>query len=325
MKKAKRQSRFTVLSWTWILIYILAIVLASVLVHSGILKISTQISLMTIGINIILALSLNLIIGVAGQFSLGHAGFMALGAYATGIITKSVDGWLGFLLSILVGVVLAIVFSIIVSYPTVRLKGDYLAIATLGFSEIIRTIILNVPITNGAAGLSAIPRFTTLPILVGVIGLVLFVCMRIIDSRFGRALSAIRDDEIATQSLGINIAYYRVLAFTNGGVMASLAGSLYAGYFGFIRPELFDFNKSIDVLVIVVLGGLGSFTGSIVAAITLGVINIVFQDFVEIRMILYALTLIVMMIFKPGGLLGNYEFSLKGIFERKGSHDHEAA
>lgn len=318
MREAKR---FTMVSWLWFLSYLGSVFLAWLLVSQGFIKTSTQISIVSIGINIILAVSLNFIIGIAGQFSLGHAGYMAVGAYATAITTMFVPGWLGFILSILIGMILSIIFSLIIAYPTVRLKGDYLAIATLGFAEIVRILILNTPITNGAAGLQGIPRFTSLPFLIAVVGIVIFILTRLVDSRFGRALNAIRDDEMASRSLGINISFYRVLAFTIGGVFASLAGSLYASYFAYIRPDLFDFNKSIDILVIVVLGGMGSFTGSVFAAVILGLINIFLQDFAEIRMILYALLLIVLMIFRPKGLLGHYEFSLKRLFKEDKKHE----
>lgn len=318
MKKEKGVLTF---NWLYLIIYVALIVLFWALVEFRLIKTSTQIAIVSVGINIILAVSLNFIIGIAGQFSLGHAGYMAVGAYATGVVTLFLPGWLGFIVSVLIGIAVSIIFSLIVAYPTVRLKGDYLAIATLGFSEIVRILILNTPITKGAAGLQGIPTFTSLPLLMAVGGAIVFILLRLVHSRFGRALHAIKDDEIASSSLGLKISDFRVLAFTIGGVFASIAGSLYAGYFGYIRPDLFDFNKSIDILVIVVLGGMGSFTGSIVAAVVLGVINIFLQNFTELRMILYALILVVMMIFKPKGLLGSYEFSLNRLM--KGEVEHE--
>ncbi len=301
-------------SIVWTLVTIGIFILLNYLIQFRILRPAQQISLYGIGINIILAVSLNMILGLSGLFSLGHAGFMSIGAYSVGVCLTSFDSIWGFGLGILVGVFLSMIVSLLVAIPTLRLKGDYLAIATLGAAEIIRVVILNLgDLTNGAAGMSSFSRFTTLPILYFVIILCIFVIMMLNNSRFGRAWKSIRDDELTAAAMGVNVTKYKVISFVLGALFASVAGSLYAGYFTQIRPEMFDFNKSIDILVIVVLGGMGSVTGSVIAAIVLGLVNISLQSFTDIRMILYALILIVMMIVRPGGILGSFELS----FERR--------
>ncbi|NLI61544.1 MAG: branched-chain amino acid ABC transporter permease [Clostridiales bacterium] len=269
-----------------------------------------QATLVTICINIILAVSLNLITGFTGQFSLGHAGFMSIGAYVCALITMRVPTVYGFILGVLLGALAAALVGCLVGLPTLRLRGDYLAIATLGMSEIIRIIFLNMEITNGAAGLNGIPQFVNWTwLFTFTVGTVL-VISNFIKSAHGRACISIREDEIAAEAMGINTIKYKVVSFTIGAFCAGIAGALYASYFYFLKPDLFGFLKSVDVLVIVVLGGLGSISGSILAAILLALISSYLQSFPEIRMILYSLTLIAIMIFRPQGLMGSKEISL---------------
>lgn len=278
-----------------------------------------QQTLVTIMINIILAVGLNLIVGFSGQLALGHAGFMAIGAYATGIITKQTPGLAGFLSSVLMGMLVAGVIAFLVGYPTLRLKGDYLAIATLGVGEIIRVAILNMPdLTNGAAGLSGIP-INLMNWRLSYIFMVLVVLMIVnyINSSNGRATIAVREDEIAASSLGLNTTRLKVQSFVIGAMAAAVGGSIHASYLGVINPNQFSFDRSIDVLIIVVLGGIGSITGSVVAAVALGMVNLYLQQFGAWRMIIYAFVLIVIMIFKPSGLLGNFEFKWSQIFKRE--------
>ncbi len=301
----------------WTLVYVGIYLAITLSINGGLITYSNQISLMSIGINIILAVSLNLILGMSGQFSLGHAGFMSIGAYSVGVTLQYVDSFAGFILGILIGLVITTVISLIVALPTVRLKGDYLAIATLGAAEIIRVVITNLDgLTNGAAGISLTSKHTNFTMLYLAIGLCITIVMMLNASRFGRAWRSIREDDIAASAMGIALTKYKVVAFSVGALFASLAGSLYAGYFPFIKPSVFDFNKSIDILVIVVLGGMGSVTGSVISAIVLGIINVALQQYAQVRMIIYALLLIVMMILRPKGLLGNYEFS----FEKEKNH-----
>lgn len=289
------------------------------LISGNIINVYLQATLATICINIILAVSLNLITGFTGQFSLGHAGFMSIGAYACAITLQKNPTITGFLIGICIGAVMAALVGLLVGLPTLRLRGDYLAIATLGMSEIIRIVFQNMDsITNGAAGISEIPRFTSWPWLFAFTAGTLLMITNFLKSSPGRACISIREDEIAAEAMGINTTKYKVIAFTIGASCAGIAGALYASYFYFIRPSTFGFLKSIDVLVIVVLGGMGSISGSVLAAILLAVISIFLQSFPEIQMVIYSLMLIAIMLFRPQGLMGSKEISLS-VFSKMGS------
>ncbi len=290
-------------------------VLLSVLMSAGIINSVYQTVMMNIIINIILAVSLNLIIGITGQFSLGHAGFMCIGAYSAGVMMKQMPGMGGFLIGVLIGMVISAVVAMIVAIPTLRLKGDYLAIATLGFGEIIRIVVLNMKITNGAAGL-VLPKVMSFPFMYGVLLLSLVLIVNFARSAPGRACISIREDEIASEAMGINTTKYKVYAFVIGAVIASIAGALYAGNFYVIKPTMFTFNRSIDILVIVVFGGMGSMTGSVIAAIAIELLNTFLQSFSSVSMIVYGLALVLIMIFRPSGLLGTKEFTFSRLFER---------
>lgn len=298
---------------------ILTFAIIQLLIYFDIINDYLQATLATICINIILAVSLNLITGFTGQFSLGHAGFMSIGAYACALITLRIPTIPGFILGVFAGAVAAALIGGLVGLPTLRLRGDYLAIATLGMSEIIRIVFLNLDnITNGAAGLQDIPQFANWKwLFIYTAGTVLIIS-NYIRSSHGRACISIREDEIAAEAMGINSTKYKVIAFTIGAFFAGIAGALYATTFNFIDPKIFSFSKSIDILVIVVLGGLGSVSGSIIAAILLGVITTYLQSFANIQMILYSVLLIIIMIFRPQGLMGSKEVSLS-IFSKLGN------
>jgi branched-chain amino acid transport system permease protein len=257
------------------------------------------------GINIILAVSLNLINGITGQFSLGHAGFMAVGAYASAILAKNYN--LPILLTILIGAILAGMVGVLIGFPVLRLKGDYLAIVTLGFGEIIRVILLNMKITGGAKGLPGIPGGVTLLVSYFFALITVIVILNIMNSTDGRAFLAIREDEIAAEAMGVNITLYKVLAFAIGAFFAGIAGGLYAHFYQFLKPDSFNMYKTVDVLLMVVLGGMGSVTGSILAAIILTIIPELLRGFAEYRMIVYSLTLIILMIARPDGIFGKKE------------------
>ncbi|MGI6731469.1 MAG: branched-chain amino acid ABC transporter permease [Anaerovoracaceae bacterium] len=288
---------------------ILAFIIVQVLVNIGIINSFYQITIATICINIILAVSLNLVTGFTGQFSLGHAGFMSIGAYVCAMITMRMNSTTGFVIGVLAGALAATLIGIIIGIPTLRLKGDYLAIATLGMAEIIRVIFLNLEITNGAAGLNGIPRFVNWGWLAFFTVTAVILINNFLRSSHGRACISIREDEIASESVGINSTFYKVMAFAIGAFFAGVAGALYASYFYFLKPDLFGFLKSIDILVIVVFGGLGSMTGSIVAAILLAIITTFLQAFTAVRMIVYAALLVLIMIFRPQGLFGTKEIT----------------
>lgn len=280
------------------------------LVQVGIIDAYLQATMVTICVNIILAVSLNLVTGFTGQFSLGHAGFMAIGAYSTALITMSMPTVLGFILGLLVGAILAALVGFLIGLPTLRLRGDYLAIATLGMAEIIRVLLLNFEFSNGAAGLSGIPQFVNWNWLFVLTAGTIVLISNFLNSRHGRDCIAVREDEIAAESIGVRSTQAKTLAFSVGAFFGAIAGGVYASYFYFIKPDLFGFMQSINILVIVVLGGLGSISGSIIAAILLAVVSTLLQPFPEIRMILYSLVLVVLMVFRPQGIMGSRELSL---------------
>jgi branched-chain amino acid transport system permease protein len=307
------------------LIYIILIfVVVQGLIMLKVITPYLQDTLMTICINIILAVSLNLITGFTGQFSLGHAGFMSIGAYTCALIVLRMPTVWGLLLSIPAAILLAGIVGLAVGLPTLRLRGDYLAIATLGFAEIIRIIFVNLDsLTNGAAGISGLPRLVDWPLMfVFTAGTVLLIG-HFIKSRHGRACVSIRENEIASETMGVPSTRYKVTAFIIGACFAGMAGALYASYFYVIKPETFGFMKSIDILIIVVFGGLGSLTGSVLSSIVLAVISAFLADLsaklgiADLRMVLYALLLIIIMIFRPQGLMGSKEVSL-ALFKKIG-------
>jgi branched-chain amino acid transport system permease protein len=266
-----------------------------------------------IGINIILAVSLNLTAGFLGQLPLGHAGFMSVGAYAAALFSIHTDfpKSISFPISLIIGGIVAAIFGIVIGLPALRLKGDYLAIITLGFGEIIRVIILNMPkITGGAYGLKGIPKETTVISVFVCVVVTIFLIHALIKSRHGRAIISIREDEIASEASGIPTTYYKVMAFSISAFFAGIAGGLYAHYIGILDPTGFGFMRSVEILVMVVLGGLGSIIGSVVAAGALTVLPELLRGFSEYRMVVYSLLLILVMVFKPSGLFGRYDFSL---------------
>ena len=305
--RSKKSRLQKALIWTASIIAVYVTVL--LLIEFGVITSYLQATIATICINIILASSLNLITGFTGQFSLGHAGFMAIGAYVTALTVLEMPTLPGLLLGLVAGSTLAAFVGFLVGLPTLRLQGDYLAIATLGMAEIIRVTLLNMEITNGAAGLSGMPRMVGWTGLFIATILTLLVIRNFLNSAQGRACVAIREDEIAAESVGVGTARIKVLAFSVGAFFGGLAGGLYSSYFFFIKPDLFNFMKSVDILVIVVLGGLGSLSGTIIAAIVLAVISTLLQPFPELRMIIYSLALVLLMLFRPQGIMGNSEVS----------------
>ena len=301
----------------WLLLLLAGYGLISILVSVGVLNLFYVQILQQIGINIILAVGLNLIVGFSGQFSLGHAGFMAIGAYAAAIIGSKSPTYGAFFGAMIVGALLSGAVALLVGIPTLRLKGDYLAVATLGVSEIIRIFIINGgSITNGAAGILGIPNFTTWQMVYFFVVITTIATLNFLRSPIGRSTLSVREDEIAAESVGVNTTKIKIIAFVFGAITASIAGSLQAGFIGSVVPKDYTFINSINVLIIVVFGGLGSITGAIVSAIVLGILNMLLQDVASVRMIIYALALVLVMIFRPGGLLGTWELSLSRFFKK---------
>ena len=260
-------------------------------------------------INIIMAVSLNLINGLTGQFSIGHAGFMAVGAYTSAIITVKLG--MDFPIALIVATISAAFLGFLIGMPTLRLNGDYLAIATLGLGEIIRIAILNIDYVGGASGFMGIPRLTTFPIAFWIMVFVVYFIKNFKNSADGRACLAIRENEIAAETMGINTTKYKVMAFTIGAGFAGTAGALFSHYYYIAHPASFTFMRSFDVLTMVVLGGLGSISGSISGAVLLTAISAALADYPEWRMVIYSIVLIVLMLNRPQGIFGNKELSLK--------------
>jgi len=286
-----------------------------------------------IGINIILATSLNLINGFTGQFSIGHAGFMAVGAYASAFFTvtygKSIEASLGFmgetvaaslvlLIAIVIGAIVAALMGLIVGIPSLRLKGDYLAIVTLGFAEIIRIVILNIDAVGGATGYQ-VPGYANF-LWIGIFALITVVVIRnIVRSDTGRALISIREDELAAEAMGVNTTRYKVTSFVIGSSFAGVAGVLFAHYNKFLSTNDFQFIKSFEIIIMIVIGGMGSMTGAVLGAIIVTLLpellrqlpdiqigSTVFK-FADLRLVIFALILILTMILRPQGILGTSE------------------
>lgn len=256
--------------------------------------------LVPICINIILAVSLNLTVGFLGELTLGHAGFMSVGAYAGCLFSIAMEEILPmalrFPLAMLVGGLVAAFFGVLIGIPVLRLHGDYLAIVTLAFGEIIRSVIINLDFTGGAAGLKGTPQDSTFVIAFVVVLITLVSIMNMVNSRHGRAITAIRDNRIAAEACGINVTYFRMLAFVIAAFFAGVAGVLYGHNLSILSASTFDYNKSIELLVIVVLGGMGSIRGSVISAIIITVLPEALRELDDFRMLIYALVLIVMML-----------------------------
>jgi branched-chain amino acid transport system permease protein len=268
-----------------------------------------------VGINIVLAVSLNLVNGYTGQFSLGHAGFMSVGAYLSAAVTLLLGPKLlgeaggtawqqgGLFFGALVAGGLSAAFAgLLVGLPSLRLKGDYLAIVTLGFGEIIRVIFQNYEPLGGALGLNGIPAYTTAFWVLAFAAATIFTVGCLVHSTYGRGFLATHDDEIAAEAVGLDTTRYKIVAFVVGAFFAGIAGGLYGHFKQTISPSGFDFNKSIEIVVMVILGGMGNTTGVILAAILLTLLPEVLRSVADYRMIFYSFLLIVLMLVRPQGL-----------------------
>ena len=301
---------------------VILFVVLLVLIDSGTLNRYNTTIITNLCINVILAVSLNLVTGILGQLVLGHAGFMLAGAYAAALFTKNIGLPLSISLPIglVLGGLLAAVFGVVIGIPALRLRGDYLAIITLGFGEIIRVVSINLKITNGAMGLGGIGSLQSRDNPAGmfiyafiIAALLIFLSFTFGRSRHGRAVISIREDEIASESMGINTTYYKLFAFVLAAFFAGVAGGLAAHQTGMIDPSKYDFNRSVEILIMVVLGGMGSITGSVISASVLTLLPEMLRDFNQYRMLVYSVILILVMLFKPTGLLGRYEISIPGL------------
>lgn len=275
------------------------------------------------------SLGLNLIYGYTGLFSLGHAAFMGIGAYLSALITKSFFqyGYLIYFISIIFSALITFLVSYLIAIPILRLKSDYLGIATLGFGIIVKVLLDNsdkiFPQMGGSRGMLGIPNFTNFKIVFFSLVIIIIIMRNLIYSKFGRSLLAIREDESAAYALGIDVYKQRLLSFAIGSTFASFSGSLYAHLYCFLHPSNFDFLRSIDLMLIIVLGGLGSMSGTVIASflwvfILEGLRIILPQAILDWRLIIYPLLLILLMLLRPQGLFGNKEilFLKEKIFKK---------
>ncbi|MGQ9629791.1 MAG: branched-chain amino acid ABC transporter permease [bacterium] len=317
------------------------------------------------GINVILAVSLNLINGITGQFSIGHGGFMAIGAYSSAAFTVYFGGAFAsilgrvlpdivvskivFLAAIILGAVCAAIAGLIIGIPTLRLRGDYLAIATLGMGEIIRVVFFNMNVVGGARGFPGIPPYTNLFWIWGIMIICIAVVVNITNSSYGRALLSIREDEVAAATMGIDTTRYKVMAFVIGAGFAGVAGVLFAHHLMFISPAMFSFFISVNVIIMLVLGGMGSTTGAVIGAVIFTILSELLRgampivgdginaligfmppslkevDFIQgtlinmsgnvaaLRIVFFSVLLIALMIRRPQGILGQREVTIAGI------------
>ena len=293
-----------------------AFVILQIMVLIGAASRQMQSLLVPCCINIILAVSLNLVVGVLGELSLGHAGFMSVGAYAGCLFAVHMEELLPmvlrFPLAMLVGGAVAALFGLLVGIPVLRLKGDYLAIVTLAFGEIIRSIIINLEFTGGAAGLKGTPQDAGFTICFVVVLITLIFVLNLIRSKQGRAIMSLRDNTIAAESCGINISYYKLMAFVVAAFFAGVAGVLYGHNYSILTAGTFDYNKSIEILVIVVLGGMGSIRGSMIAAVVMTVLPEALRFLADYRMLIYALVLIAIMLINASPAFRQFKLRLRG-------------
>ncbi len=346
MERIKNMSKFTRTNIECYGMVLLAFVILLPLQNAGLISYSIAGQLVPICTYIVMAVSLNLTVGFLGELSLGHAGFMSVGAFSGVIAVACLKGsaapdWTKLLVAIIVGGILAGVAGLIVGVPVIRLRGDYLAIVTLAFGEIIKNIIncLYVgvdknglhfsmtsadelglvdasPVLKGPQGATGIPKISTFTSGVLLILFTLFVVLNLINSKTGRAVTAIRDNRIAAESVGINITRYKLTAFVISAILAGMAGALYAMNFSSIAARKFDFNTSILVLVFVVLGGMGNIPGTIIATTLLYMLPELLRQFADYRMLIYAVVLIVVMIATNSERIKLFADRIRSVFRR---------
>ncbi len=281
--------------------------------------------LVPICINVVLTVSLNLVIGFLGELSLGHAGFMSVGAYASCLFSIAMKTHFPefpvlarFPLAMLVGGIVGAVFGLLVGIPVLRLKGDYLAIVTLAFGEILRSVIINLEFTGGASGLKGMPQNSNFYWGFGAVVITLLLVMNLADSRHGRSIMALRDNAIAAASVGINPNHYKLMVFVIAAFFAGVAGALYGHNYSIMTAGTFDYNKSIEILVMVVLGGMGSIRGSVISATAITVLPEMLRGLQDYRMMIYAIVLIAVMLLGSSPKLAvlKYKLSPKRLYKR---------
>lgn len=312
--KAKTSKYLTGNVITYLLV-VAAFAVVMVMMQTGHMTRHMRSLLVPVCVNIILAVSLNLVIGFLGDLSLGHASFMSVGAYAGCLFSKyfadSLPNMVRFPLAILAGAVVAALFGLLVGIPVLRLKGDYLAIVTLAFGEIIRSVIINLQFTGGPSGLKGTPQDSNFLWAFALVMITLFCVQNLTDSRHGRAIMSIRDNRIAAESCGIDVNRFKLLTFTLAAAFAGVAGVLYGHNFSILNASTFDYNLSIEILVMVVLGGMGSIRGSIIAATVITVLPEALRFLSDYRMLIYAVVLIALMLFNQSENLSAFKSRLR--------------
>ncbi|MCR5291123.1 MAG: branched-chain amino acid ABC transporter permease [Treponema sp.] len=309
-----------------LIIALLVVCVPSLLIAAGIIDAYMAQILTLAGINAIMALSVNIICGITGQLSLGQAGFMAIGAYSTVILTSTAH--LPLPVSMVCAGVITAFFGFLIGFPTLKLEGDYLAIVTLGFGEIIRVLLVNLKKYTGGPNGKQFPTILTLNptvayfVIIGALVLLIALIQNFIRSTYGRAILAVRDDEIAANSTGISVFKYKMIGFVIASFVAGVGGALYAPFIGFIKPDMASFTKSIDYLIYVVLGGMGSTTGSILASFILTGLQEFLRFLQNYRLLIYPVILMLVMQFRPQGLLGTKELSFIRSWNAFGSFMH---
>ena len=302
---------------------LLAIFLPFALIKAGAINAYTAQILTLGGVNALMALSVNIICGITGQLSLGQAGFEALGAYSVIILTQNCG--IPLPVSMILAALIAAFFGFLIGFPVLKLEGDYLAIVTLAFGEIIRVVLVNLKgVTGGpngkqfstvlTASLDWGPALSYL-MIVGTLVIVIVLLHNVIHSSYGRAILAVREDEIAANSNGVGVFKYKMAGFVMASLVGGIAGALYAPFIGFIKPDLASFNNSINDLIFVVLGGMGSVTGSVLAAFVLTYLQEFLRFLQNYRLLIYPVILILVMLFRPQGLLGTKELSFVKVYD----------
>ena len=272
--------------------------------------------LIIVGVNLMVVLGLSLLTGFTGLFSFGHAGFMAIGAYVSAICTLNYN--MPFLVAMVIGAIAAMIMSFLIGYFRLGLKGDYFCIATLGLGESVRLIFDNLDFFGGARGLSGIPMVTTFPMVLVICIIAVIAITLLIHSRHGRNMIAIREEELASQTIGINVFKYKMISFAISAAFAAIGGALYAHYLGYLQPLMFQLTKSTELTIMVIFGGLGSIGGSVIGAFVLTFIPELFRAFASWRLVFYGAAVILVMITRPQGLMGGMELTdvfrkIKGI------------
>lgn len=295
-------------------------VVMAALLYTGHLTRQVTNMLVPVAVYIVMAVSLNLVVGLLGELSLGHAGFMSVGLFsgclvAIALHTTALPLGVRLPVSMLAGGLMAAVFGLLVGLPALRLRGDYLAIVTMAFAEIIRVCFCNFSITGGGKTMSGILKLSTFDRAFWIMVVCVTVMFLFVRSRFGRTVQAIREDYIAASASGINVTYYKVLTFAVSAFFAGVGGSVYAHYMTAMIPTNFNFNYSAELLSEVIIGGTGSLTGSIIGAAFLSSLPELMRDFSTYRMLAYSVVLVLVMLFRPGGIFGRWEFSLARLLD----------